>query len=352
MYTYGDFLRNLISRPLVFTDRYGLIKSDVFIDKLCKKVRGAVILNSFGVDETADFGGDISRGGTTFNEISVKRYISAILDVDVSAYLRSPSGKISYDMDNILIGSNILSNRGRHEDAVKVLEVGMLYNSAYIADVLNRISKLRGKNTKIGFYIGSYSAKKYDYHQKYMMYMTIPKGYKCYLFEPENLVQMILLSKLGGMNAQQIQDYLANNKSGLLISEIDMHTEGIVYDTLLRGKIYKLNGYFGNRLKEENRKAAVSAGGSPDSNGEAFFTMVLIHDFLALMDRIFYQKYNNDLVGKPEITEKECFINFATPKSASICLREDLDINYVLPSLANKLKDVGEFNMFDARNYV
>lgn len=351
MYTYGDFLRGLVSRPLVFTDKYGLIKPDSYITNLCKKVRSAIIINSGGLDETADFGGTISNGGNTFDKIAVKKYITSILD-DVSIYLRSPAGKISYDMDNILIGSNILSYRGRYEDAAKVLEAGLLYNSDIIADVLNRISKLRGKDTKIGFYIGTYSAKKYDYHQKYMMYMTIPMGFKCYLFEPENLVQMVLLSKLGGMNAQQIQEYLAVNKNGLLVSEIDMHTEGMVYDTLFRSKIYKMNGYFGSKFKEENRKAATALGGSIDSNGEAFYTKILIHDFLALMDKVFYQKYNNDLTNNPEITEKECFINFATPKSASICLREDLDVNYIFPSLTGKLKNVGEFNMLDARNYV
>lgn len=351
MYTYGDFLRGLISRPLVFTDKYGLIKPNDYLTNLCMKVRSAIIVNSGGLDETVDFGGTISKGGNTFDKIAVKKYIASILD-DVSIYLRSPAGKISYDMDNILIGSNILANRERYEDAAKVLEAGLLYNSESIADVLNRMSKLRGKATKIGFYIDSYSAKKYNYHQKYMMYMTIPNGYKCYLFEPENLVQMILLSKLGGMNAQQIQEYLAINRNGLLVSEIDMHTEGIVYDTLFRSKVYKMTGYFGRKFKEENLKATRALGGSSGSNGEAFFTKVLIGDFLALMDKIFYQKYNNDLTNRPEITEKECFINFVTPKSASVCLREDLDVNYVLPSLADKLKDVGKFNMLDARNFV
>lgn len=351
MYTYGDFLRNLIARPLVFNNSLENMKNDDFIKDVVNKVRGAIILNSNGLDETKDFGGDISNGGYTFDEIKLKAYISSILD-DATSYLRSPSGKINYSMDNILIGYNILRNRGRFEDSVKVLYIGLLYNSYYIADIINRIRKTKSKPTKIGFYIGSYSAKKYDYHHKYMMYLTIPKGFKCYLFEPENIVHIVLLSRLGGMNSAQIKNYLSVNKGGILISEIDMQTEMLAYDTILRNKIYKLNGYYGKKFKEENRKAVVDNGENINSSSDIYYTRVLMQDFLALMDKVFYINYNKDLVNKPEITEKECFINFATPRSASVCIREDLDINYVLPSLAKKMKEVGKFNILDPFNYV
>lgn len=350
MYSYGDYLRDLIARQITFTDKYGVIKRDDFMKSLVLNVRSVIIVNSGGVDESIDFGGDIAKGGIEFDAIKVKKYIMSILD-DIVAYLRTPSGGISYDMNKIMICSNILRNRGRYEDASKVIAAGMLYNSGHISEVLNMITKLK-KPVKLGFYIGTYSAKKYDYNQKYMMYLTVPKGYKCYLFEPENIVQIVLLSRLAGMNSAQIQQYLATNKNGVLISEIDQHTEGIVYDTLLRNKVNRLSGYYGLAFKQANRKAIMDNGESPESSSEVFFCKVLVHDFLKLMDRIFYIPYNNDLALNPGVTERECFINYITPRAVSVCIRDDLDINYILPSLANKMKDVGEFNMLDPMNYI
>lgn len=350
MYSYGDYLRDLIARPLVFTNRYGVIKADDFMNSLVRKVRGSIILNSGGVDETKDFGGNIYQGGIEFDKTKLKKYILAVAD-DAGIYLRNPSGKINYNMDSILMCSNVLRNRGRFEDASKIMDAGMLYNSDYIAEMLNRITKIK-KPTKIGFYIGTYSAKKYDYHQKYMMYLTVPQGYKCYLFEPENIVQIVILSRIAGMNSTQIQQYLNANRSGVLISEIDQHTEGVVYDTLLRNKTYKLDGYYGMAFKQANRQAVVANGESPESSSDTFFCKVLIHDFLKLMDRIFFIPFNNDLAMNPSVTEKDCFINFITPRSVSVCIREDLEVGYILPSLANKLKDVGTFNMLDPMNYV
>ena len=345
-YTYKDYLVGSLSKAFVFTTKYGVISTNQVMNAIANVTRKAIIYYSGGIDETVDFGGNISRGGLEFDTVKLKRYILNILD-DTDKYLRDPNGTIHYTLPYLAIASNVLKNRGRVEDSIKVMYAGMLFNSEEVAAKVNRVTKTRGRPTRINFRVTSFSDRVYDYYQKYMMHLTIPEGYTCYLYEPRNIMALVLLSTLSSMTTVEIATYLNNGNQGLLISEIDRQTENIVWNILLRNQVNLMNGYYGSQFRQKTDMAFQS----DNTNNPAFLKDYLIPRMCQLMDANFFNAYLSDLAAK-QITEADCFINYMTPKSIAVCIRNDLDINYILPSVASKFVKVGIFNMTDPYNYV
>ena len=346
MYTYRSYFDSLAFKQFTFTTAYNGLSEAEFLKKVSQVVRGVILTNSVGADETLDFGGDISKGGYKFEVAKLKRYLLAIAD-DAAAFLRSSSGEILYTMDFIYLVSQILKKRGRYEDAIKFLYAGFLYNASDIYAELTRILKSRGKSMRIGHNSYTDSSKYFKYYNKYMMYMTIPNGYKCYLFEPENLIQTVLLMRLGNLTPLKCKQYLnKHSDEGILISEIGLNDETVLYNPLLRNVYARMTGYFGNVFKSECKKCY------NENDNKNYYYDVLLNDLLGLMTKLFLDKYLSDLSCNPELTETDCFINYMTPISVSVCIRDDLNINDILPSLAEKMKDVGSFSLYNPLNFV
>ena len=345
MYTYRSYFDNIAFKQFSFITTYNGLTEVDFLKKVAQVVRGVILMNSAGVDETVDFGGDISKGGYKFEEIKLKRYMNAIAD-DATAFLRSSVGEILYTMDFIYLVSQVLKKRERYEDAVKFLYAGFLYNASDIYVELTRILKSRGRPMRIGHNSYTDSSKYFKYYNKYMMYMTVPKGYKCYLFEPTNLIQIVLLSRLSNMSPTECKQYLnKNNTEGILISEIGLNDETMLYNPLLRNVYARMTGYFGNMFKSECKKYF-------NENNKNYYFDVLLNDLLSLMTKLFLDKYLDDLSHNPELADTDCFINYMTPVSVSVCIRDDLDIKDILPSLSAKMKDVGSFSLYNPLNFV
>lgn len=340
METYLQYLRGLANRNILVTDRYPAMKADKLEDLFRKTVHQSMIKASIGVDETKDFGGDLYLGGNTFDEGMVKHYLKEILD-DCHYFLQDSNGKMQRDMSHILIASYALQYKyARFHDSTKVLAAGLLLNSKDIASKVASLLKNRGKYIKLGFSYSSYESKKYDYAKKYMMYLTIPQGYNCYIYEPLNITQIAFLMTLG-VGATDIGNYIGSNKNGLIIGSIPQSAETMVCDTIFRNKVAKYDGFFGNQFLEMYTQAIRSKNFSSEGyNAPFYYYESIIPTMCKLMDNAFYQGFLHDISSNIDLTEQECFINYITPTCVSVCIRKDLDVNYILPSVANKLSIV------------
>ena len=348
MISYMQFFREIPNRTLAVTDIYKEKNVadilNILVSYIHKSIRNACM---GGVDETRDFGGDIFKGGTTYDTYSVKRYMREILD-DCFSYLQDDSGVIHYDMPHILVASSVLQyERGRLADSTKVLSAGLLLNAESIAQKMSAVLKTKGKKINIGFNYSTYQAR------KYMMYFTIPRGYNCYLFEPHNIAQIALLTQFG-MNADSIANVVDSGKQGLLISGIPQSIETLVYDTLFRNQIVRLNGYFANQFRTMyNRAIQNKSIGTGGFSAPYFYFEHILPTMCSLMDTHFFQPYIHDISQHLDLTEQDCFINYITPSRVSLCLRSDLDINYVLPSVSKMMVRVNpRMDFTNVMNYI
>ena len=340
METYLQHLRGLASRNVLITNRYPAMKAEKLDDLFKKSVHQTMIKASLGADETKDFGGDLYLGGNTFNDSMVKQYIREILD-DCYSYLQDINGKVLWDMPHIFIASYALQYKyARFHDSTKVLAAGLLLNSKDIVPTIAALLKNRGKRIKLGFNYSTYDCKKCDYSKKYMMYLTIPNGYNCYLYEPHNIAQIAFLMTLG-MNVNDVGNYIGSNKNGLLIGSIPQSVETSVSDTIFRNRVLKLDGFFGNQFLDRYTQAIRNKNFIVEGYNPSFYYYEsIIPTMCKLMDSAFYQGYLHDINSNLDLTEEECFINYITPTCVSVCIRKDLDVNYVLPSVVNKLSIV------------
>ena len=71
MYTYRSYFDNIAFKQFSFITTYNGLTEVDFLKKVAQVVRGVILTNSAGVDETVDFGGDISKGGYKFDPILV-----------------------------------------------------------------------------------------------------------------------------------------------------------------------------------------------------------------------------------------------------------------------------------------
>ena len=113
-----------------------------------------------------------------------------------------------------------------------------------------------------------------------------------------------------------------------------------------------MNGYFGNAFRQAHTRLIVDSYADGSLNSCLLFSRELVPAMCDLMNQTFYMGYTADLSSNPAITDRDCFINYITPKSVSVCIKDGLDINFILPSVAGKMKEVGAFRMYDPLNYV
>ena len=137
-----------------------------------------------------------------------------------------------------------------------------------------------------------------------------------------------------------------------MIGDIDLQTEASAFNIILRNEVYRMNGYFGNAFRQAHTRLIVDSYADGSLNSCLLFSRELVPAMCDLMNQTFYMGYTADLSSNPAITDRDCFINYITPKSVSVCIKDGLDINFILPSVAGKMKEVGAFRMYDPLNYV
>ena len=351
-YTYLQYLRTLSSRTLQVTDIYNEMNSANLYKLLKDTVRSTMQKASNGLDETKDFGGDLYLGGDTFDKYNVKRYIRDILD-DCFVYLQSESGSIYYDLPHIMVASSVLKySRGRTLDSVKVLSAGLLLNAESISNRVSIILKKRPRQIRIALNSGSFEAGKTDYTKRYMMYLTIPRGFKCYLYEPRNIAQIALLSSMG-VRPDVMNSYIGDNKNGLIIGSIPQFVETLLSDMIFRNKVKKMDGYFGRDFKTLYAQYIDSKQLGEGYSAPFYYLESILPIMCSLMDSAFFQPYLQDLSNNVYVTEDDCFINYITPTCVSVCIRGDIDVMYLLPSIASKLTLVNpRMDFSNVYNYV
>lgn len=352
MQTYFQLFKGLKTRGVRITDRYSSIKPEILAKKLRMSAHQVILKASEGLDESKDLGGDLYLGGDSYDEVMTRRYLRNVLD-DCAIYLQDMYGNISRDMQQIYIASCIMQNKyGRYYDGTKVLATGIILNSDNIANKIATVLKSRNRIFKLNLSYVDYSSKKVDYARKYMMYLTIPSGYKCYLFEPHNIAQIAMLTSFG-MDTNTMKNYVSPSGNGLIIGGINQSTETKVCDTIFRKKVYRMDGYFAQQFLTMYDNALREKYIDPNEmNTPYYYFGTLIPIMCSLMDKAFYQPYLSDLNNNLDLLESDCFINFMTPWSVSVCIREDLDINYILPSVAKKMTFVNPMiNFGNILNY-
>lgn len=353
MQTYLKYLRDLTDREVVITGRYPAVKQEKFQELLIRNIHTTMLqASNGGLDETKDFGGDMYKGGITFEKSYVKKYVREILD-NCYAYLQDGNGYIYYDIPHLFVASQVMNYKyGRSVDSTKVIAAAMLLNVEDISKKIVTVLKSRGKGLKVGFKFNTYESKKVDYNKKYMMYLTIPEGYNCYLYEPHNIVQIAFLTVMG-MDTNNIGNILNSNSNGLLIGSVPQFVETLVYDSIFRNKMYKLDGYFGNNFVSMYNQAIKDKLVGEGYNAPFLYYDRIIPTMCQLMDSAFFKPYLRDIGSNTDLTDEDCFINYITPSCVSVCVRKDLDVRYVLPSVANKLSIVNpEMDFTNILNYL
>lgn len=317
--------------------------------KVCTKIESALTitntLKSTGVylikqacvgmaDECADL--YLKRDGKElkYSPTAVKKYLREVLDTDFY-YLQDVRGSIHYDIPHLMIASEVLKSKGKIEDSDRVLGVCNIINANAIGENLETMYN-RGKPLKITLNLSTLESTKYpDYNRRYMAKLTVPNGYDCYIYEPKFIAQYALLSAVFGVSYDNLDNYVGLNsdgteKQGLLMQYIPQSMENQFFSTIMSFDIKRLDGYFGLRFLNlySALQERASVGGVYCHN--------IIPAMAELMANAFYIPFKHDLAQLSLLTERDCFINYATLNRLAFCVPQGYDINN-FPSIASKV---------------
>lgn len=297
-------------------------------------------------NESKDLGGDFYNGGFEIDDYLLRRYTRMLLDDDY-AILKGSDGAIYRDTAHLILAKESMRKHGRsEEDLDRVLALSYIASSNYILQSITTVKKVTARTNRIAPPIKPsityYDCSKYPFiFDRYMISICTPQGYTSYVYEPTYIASFVFLTKVCGMTAEFANEYIKQNTDkGLLLTSVPLEVENKFAKTIFGGGILKLDGFF--------KKNYHSKASSVLENSNVF--MECIKPYMLGAMGALVQKVYEDMAKLPDILDTDCYINQLTPSRISVCLRSDLSINEVLPSVANKFSPV-DISQFSYLNY-
>lgn len=285
-------------------------------------------------DEIRDIGGDLYKGGKTFDEYKLKVYTRNVLD-SYYPLLRTTNGGILYDIPHLAVAAEAMYNGGRSADDVKrVYGISALTNMGYIVNSVQDFkAKARGGVLKTIISSTNFECKTIpSINNRYMMYFTMPSGYNCFVYEPQNIVQLAFLNKVIGMDGASAGSVLSNTNRGLLIQEISLQTENQFARQIYGAHFATLTGYYKQNF------FSLYNNSLSDLSLRDIYASVLTPTMCEMMYG-FLRILNGD-IANAGLLSSDCYINHITPSRLSFCLKNTYNIVNTLPNVCKLVKYV------------
>lgn len=297
-------------------------------------------------NEAKDLGGNFVAGGVQIDDYSLKSYTRMLLD-DAYSFLKDSDGRICRDVAHFAIAREVLRGKGREDEELKKISaLGLISCADYMRNMITVLSRSKTKNKgvfKPNIYqsLNDFSCVKHPFvFDRYMVYLTTPKGFDSYIYEPSFIAPMMFLTSVCDMPLDEAYKYINDSKNkGLLLSDVSLRTENRFSEVIYSGGVLRADGYFKSAYFKAFDKLKSVAGSE-----RSVYRSIIKPQMLKFMGSVIKQ-INEDIAKNPDIRPEDCYVNHISPRRISVCMRSDLNISEVLPSVYNK------FIKFNLREY-
>lgn len=272
------------------------------------------------------------------NRLSIRKYVKDVFGGDIS-YLLNEDGDVMFDLEHMLLLYYKYEAAG--ETKLSIIALALVYYVAAEQITRELFEITRTSNRGIIKPNFDLNPQTFEWRRcnlifrKYMLYYTLPQGYKGYYFERPNIAQLAFLCATG-KQLKVAEDELRNIEGGLLYPFLPKNTENLLLPEILSGEFTKMQGRYAQFVEQENLRIASECGGSDYFH---FYNLnvkpIMIELNGMIMDSLLKERNAN-----PDLSIADAYIYHVSPFRFGLCIRDDMRLEQVVPSFASFMKPV------------
>ncbi|HBG5344200.1 TPA: hypothetical protein KQG29_001564 [Clostridioides difficile] len=313
-----------------------LRKKGFFLDE--NKIKNFDILNEYNsvINKTSILQDDI------YDITEAKSILRKFLGEEYLLFLNNNlTFELDYSIERLIIIRNIIENRNNLFDDTLMPLIYYISSETIIEhlETIRSIQKLKSISKK----------NKPDYNKlptlfsKYMLYFTIPVGYKGYYYEKKNLAHIAYLSSIKKGTPTECEFMIENLKEGLFFKDLDIELEELYLDQILSGTFDDnlLDGKLSKAFKIRNKNFKNKIKNSHKSNYYEYHVKPIMMSFIGMISQNLEDDAN--YVNKNNLF---MFYNINEYR-IGIAIKDNVSVQEVFPITHSLLKEVTKLNFKD-----